>query len=81
MFRISKSLATSVKQIRLPTQRTRSCVTKLLIFARFRGFGGPQAMLVVETWMDHLSKELNMDPVTLRVCVGRPCIADAMNRS
>ncbi|MFQ1702869.1 xanthine dehydrogenase molybdopterin binding subunit [Loktanella agnita] len=32
----------------------------------FRGFGGPQGMLGVERVMDHIAKELGIDPVVIR---------------
>ncbi|CAN0411520.1 unnamed protein product [Pylaiella littoralis] len=42
------------------------CKTNQASHTAFRGFGGPQGMLVTETMMDHLASSLDMDPSQLR---------------
>ena len=42
------------------------CKTNLQSNTAFRGFGGPQGLLVVENYMDELACELDMDPTDLR---------------
>ena len=42
------------------------CKTNLQSNTAFRGFGGPQGLLVVENFMDEIASELNIDPTFLR---------------
>ncbi len=42
------------------------CKTNIQSNTAFRGFGGPQGLLVVENFMDEIACELNMDPTELR---------------
>jgi xanthine dehydrogenase/oxidase len=42
------------------------CKTNLLTATAFRGFGGPQGMMVCETWIDHIARELNLPIETVR---------------
>eukprot|EP00752_Nemacystus_decipiens_P001718 g1661.t2 len=42
------------------------CKTNQNSHTAFRGFGGPQGMLVTETIMDHIAKSVGMDPYVLR---------------
>ena len=42
------------------------CYTNTVTNTAFRGFGGPQGMMITETFMDHLATELRMDPDRLR---------------
>ena len=42
------------------------CKTNLQSNTAFRGFGGPQGLLVVENFMDELACDLEMDPAELR---------------
>ena len=42
------------------------CKTNLQSNTAFRGFGGPQGLLVVENFMDDIATELNIDPTLLR---------------
>ena len=42
------------------------CKTNIQSNTAFRGFGGPQGLLVVENFMDDVACELNMDPTELR---------------
>ncbi|CBJ27195.1 conserved unknown protein [Ectocarpus siliculosus] len=42
------------------------CKTNQASHTAFRGFGGPQGMLVTETVMDHLASSLEMDSFVLR---------------
>lgn len=40
--------------------RGRLCHTNQPSNTAFRGFGGPQGMLIANTWMEHLARELGM---------------------
>eukprot|EP01090_Pellita_catalonica_P015811 TRINITY_DN435_c0_g3_i1.p1 TRINITY_DN435_c0_g3~~TRINITY_DN435_c0_g3_i1.p1 ORF type:complete len:574 (+),score=113.74 TRINITY_DN435_c0_g3_i1:207-1724(+) len=42
------------------------CKTNRFSNTAFRGFGGPQGMMVCETWMAHVAHELGIDAVELR---------------
>ncbi|KAJ8300722.1 hypothetical protein KUTeg_022241 [Tegillarca granosa] len=42
------------------------CKTNICSSTAFRGFGAPQAMLIAETWIDHVSSFLQIDPVKVR---------------
>ena len=42
------------------------CKTNVQSNTAFRGFGGPQGLLVAENFMDEIACELNMDPIDLR---------------
>lgn len=42
------------------------CKTNLQSNTAFRGFGGPQGLFAVETFMDEIALELNIDPFELR---------------
>ena len=42
------------------------CKTNVQSNTAFRGFGGPQGLLVTENIMDEIACELNMDPIELR---------------
>eukprot|EP00903_Cladosiphon_okamuranus_P009641 g9174.t1 len=42
------------------------CKTNQNSHTAFRGFGGPQGMLVTETIVDHIAKSVGMDPHVLR---------------
>ena len=42
------------------------CKTNLQSNTAFRGFGGPQGLLVVENFMDDVACELGMDPLEIR---------------
>lgn len=44
----------------------RVCKTNTLTATAYRGFGGPQGMLVCETWMDHIARELKIPVETVR---------------
>lgn len=43
-----------------------SCATNLPSNTAFRGFGAPQGMFFAESIIDHMSRELNIHPNTLR---------------
>ncbi len=43
------------------------CKTNLLSATAFRGFGAPQGMMVVESWMDHIARKLNLAPEVVRM--------------
>ena len=42
------------------------CMTHTPSNTAFRGFGGPQGMMVCETYIEHLSSELNLPPHVIR---------------
>jgi len=42
------------------------CKTNLQSNTAFRGFGGPQSMLITETWIELVADRLGVDPVTIR---------------
>jgi xanthine dehydrogenase large subunit len=42
------------------------CKTHTVSNTAFRGFGGPQAMLVIEQIIDSIARALNLDPLTVR---------------
>ncbi len=42
------------------------CKTNVLTSTAFRGFGGPQGMLVVEAWVDHIARKLGISPEVVR---------------
>ncbi|KAJ3105387.1 hypothetical protein HDU97_008141 [Phlyctochytrium planicorne] len=42
------------------------CKTNLPTNTAFRGFGGPQGMMIAEQWMTHIAEELQMDGDKLR---------------
>ena len=44
----------------------RVCKTNVASNTAFRGFGGPQGMLVCETWIEHVAHVLNKDPCEIR---------------
>ena len=44
----------------------RICKTNISSNTAFRGFGGPQGMIVTEAWMDHVARELGVDVESVR---------------
>ncbi len=42
------------------------CRTNIVTATAFRGFGGPQGMMVVEAWVDHVARTLGLAPETVR---------------
>jgi len=42
------------------------CKTHLCSQTAFRGFGGPQGMLVIEEALDHIARQLGLDPAVVR---------------
>lgn len=44
------------------------CKTNLPSNTAFRGFGGPQAMVVAETWINHVASFLKMAPEKVGHC-------------
>jgi xanthine dehydrogenase large subunit len=42
------------------------CKTNTVSNTAFRGFGGPQGMMVIEYAMDEIARTLNLDPLTVR---------------
>jgi len=45
----------------------RVCFTNFPSHTAFRGFGGPQGMLITENWIQRIAMELNMSPEKIRV--------------
>jgi xanthine dehydrogenase/oxidase len=52
----------------LPSVRVRGRIAKtnLPTNTAFRGFGGPQGMIVAEHWIEHIARELNVRPEAVR---------------
>lgn len=44
----------------------RVCKTNLPSNTAFRGFGGPQGMIVTEAWVEHIAHQLKMEPEDVR---------------
>jgi xanthine dehydrogenase molybdopterin binding subunit/xanthine dehydrogenase small subunit len=44
----------------------RVCKTNLVSFTAFRGFGGPQGMLVIEDILDRIARKLDLSPEAVR---------------
>jgi xanthine dehydrogenase/oxidase len=53
---------------RIPNMRVRGrcCFSNLSSNTAFRGFGGPQGMLVVENWIDRIASEVGRRPEEIR---------------
>lgn len=45
----------------------RACLTNLPSNTAFRGFGGPQGMIITENWIERIAMELKKSPVEIRV--------------
>lgn len=43
------------------------CLTNFPSNTAFRGFGGPQGMLIAENWIQHMATELKRNPEEIRV--------------
>ena len=52
-----------LEQVRIRSLR---CRTHTVSNTAFRGFGGPQGMMVIEQVMDHIAAELQLDPLMVR---------------
>lgn len=46
----------------------RVCFTNLASNTAFRGFGGPQGMIIAENWIEEIACSLNTTPEKIRVC-------------
>lgn len=46
--------------------RARACRTNLPTNTAFRGFGGPQGMIVAETWVAHVAAAVGLEPEVVR---------------
>lgn len=46
----------------------RVCFTNFPSHTAFRGFGGPQGMLIAENWIQRIAVELGKSPEEIRVC-------------
>lgn len=65
---MSKAIMSCTNCYNIPNMyvQGRMCKTNIFSSTAFRGFGAPQAMLISETWIDHVSSYLQTDPVTVR---------------
>ena len=65
---MERSLFHAANAYRVPNARITGicCRTNLVPFTAFRGFGGPQAMFVIEAALDHAARELGAEPWELR---------------
>lgn len=45
------------------------CFTNFPSNTAFRGFGGPQGMLIVENWIHHMALELQRSPEDIKVSI------------
>lgn len=54
--------------------RGRVCFTNIPSNTAFRGFGGPQGMLVAENWVQRIAVELKKNPEDIRVNYLLPCL-------
>lgn len=45
------------------------CFTNFPSNTAFRGFGGPQGMLIAENWIERIAVEVNKSPEEIRVCL------------
>jgi len=56
---------------RIPNMRVRGrvCFSNLSSNTAFRGFGGPQGMLIVENWIDRIASAVGKRPEEIRVCL------------
>jgi xanthine dehydrogenase/oxidase len=45
------------------------CFTNFPSNTAFRGFGGPQGMLIAENWIHHMATELERNPEEIKVSV------------
>lgn len=54
----------------IPNVRIRGkvCFTNFPSNTAFRGFGGPQGMLVTENWIQRIAMEVKKSPEEIRVC-------------
>ena len=43
------------------------CFTNFPSNTAFRGFGGPQSMLIAENWIQHMATELKRNPEEIKV--------------
>ncbi|KAJ8605889.1 hypothetical protein CTAYLR_000597 [Chrysophaeum taylorii] len=66
---MDRAIFHSENAYRIPNFRVRGycCKTNTPSNTAFRGFGGPQGMFVCETWVDHLARELGVDPTAFRL--------------
>lgn len=65
---MERSLFHAANAYHIPNARITGicCRTNLVPFTAFRGFGGPQAMFVIEAALDHAARELGSEPWELR---------------
>lgn len=55
----------------------RACYTNLPSNTAFRGFGGPQGMLIAENWIQRIAVELKRSPEEIRVRASKLCVCMA----
>ena len=49
------------------------CFTNLPSNTAFRGFGGPQGLLIAENWIHHIATELQRSPEEIKVSIHILC--------
>ena len=49
------------------------CFTNLPSNTAFRGFGGPQGLLIAENWIHHIATELQRSPEEIKVSIHMCC--------
>jgi len=54
-------------QIRNVQINGRLCKTNLPSNTAMRGFGNPQTICIVETWMQHVAERLNLNPEQVKL--------------
>lgn len=66
---MDRALFHSANSYAVPAFRVRGRIarTNLASNTAFRGFGGPQGMMVCEAWMDHLAVALGQSPTDFRI--------------
>eukprot|EP01025_Chloroclados_australasicus_P046435 TRINITY_DN5123_c0_g1_i6.p1 TRINITY_DN5123_c0_g1~~TRINITY_DN5123_c0_g1_i6.p1 ORF type:complete len:1400 (-),score=162.31 TRINITY_DN5123_c0_g1_i6:601-4416(-) len=65
---MERALMHSDASYKIPNVRFRGnlCKTNIASNTAFRGFGGPQGMLIAEMWMDQIIRTLNLPPEHVR---------------
>jgi xanthine dehydrogenase/oxidase len=66
---MNKAILQSDSTYRIPNFKCTShlCRTNLPSNTAFRGFGGPQGMLICEAWMANVAATLSMEPEKVRM--------------
>lgn len=61
--------------------RGRVCFTNLSSNTAFRGFGGPQGMLIVENWIERIASEVGRRPEEIRVSLSTISLHERFHHS